>query len=68
MQAATQHVGQQALQQGAARVVVDVGYHGLPVELVETHGVVVVVVEQGGAACGLQGRSTPGAASSRGRE
>ena len=46
MEAALHEVGQSAAQDGAARVVVHIGNHGLAVAVVEAHGVVVVVIEQ----------------------
>ena len=47
MKATLHQLWQCAAQNGAARVVVDVGDHGLLVSLVDAHGVVVIVIEQG---------------------
>ena len=46
MQAALHQLGQDTPQDGASRVVVNVGNHRLAVPLVEAHRVVVIVVEQ----------------------
>lgn len=46
MEAALHHVGQPSTQEGAARVVVHIGYHRLAVAVVEADGIVVVVVEK----------------------
>lgn len=46
VQTAAHDVGQHFSEQGTARVVVDIGYHGLTMTVVETDRVVVVVVEK----------------------
>ncbi len=46
MKAALHHIWHKTAQNGSARVVVHIGYHGFTVSVVKTYGVVVIVIEK----------------------
>ena len=46
MQAPLHHIWHEAAQDGAARIVAHIGYHGFTVPVVKAYGVVIIVIEK----------------------